>query len=75
MDPEKKHRFLYIFQFQYGSIERLAMAGISAGASAFQFQYGSIESLETLVNQQLRLYFNSSMVRLRAKENNAEEPW
>ena len=56
----------YLFQFQYGAIERSESERLERLEKIFQFQYGAIES--RIVEGYFASFnnFNSSMVRLKA---------
>ena len=58
----------WIFQFQYGAIERVSGGGGAGSYAGFQFQYGAIERLVTDAIRVQLFDFNSSMVRLKVIE-------
>ena len=53
------------FQFLYGSIKAQSFNKNPGHHQKFQFLYGSIKALYVLGILPVRLYFNSSMVRLK----------
>ncbi len=53
------------FQFHYGSIKSKTMEKQIETCCLFQFHYGSIKSKKNLITFQLKMGFNSTMVRLK----------
>ena len=55
-----------LFQFHYGTIKRRKHRVNDSGVTLFQFHYGTIKSRRSFSVMLLVIYFNSTMVRLKA---------
>jgi len=64
--PHINQQFL-LFQFQNGAIESAVLGAMSKAVVQFQFQNGAIERLRQELWILFIIYFNSKMVRLRAR--------
>ena len=62
---QRQENRLNRFQFQYGSIKRLAVQCCLYSVRRFQFQYGSIKSITLRIKVAVFSSFNSNMVRLK----------
>ena len=60
-----------LFQFHYGTIKSLYPNALVSDGVEFQFHYGTIKSAQLQFMQGNRLYFNSTMVRLKETRHQA----
>ena len=65
---------IYLFQFHYGTIKSGEVISFNTMLQQFQFHYGTIKSLPATFPADVAIYFNSTMVRLKACEKPVYAP-